>query len=133
MKTVFLAALVLGTTLGGPSLAQDEELGGEFFFTYCASCHGDDATGGGPMASILNVTPPDLTGLAAANGGAFPVTRVVYRIDGRDPVLAHGGPMPIFGDIFEGEVAALKSESGQPILTGKGIADLVAWLETVQR
>ncbi len=133
MKTPILAAFALTASMAGTSLAQDIELGGTYFFTYCASCHGDDAKGGGPMVPVLNVTPPDLTGLSARNGGVFPTARVAYQIDGRDPLLAHGGPMPIYGDLFEGESAALKTQSGQPILVGKGIADVIAWLEAVQQ
>jgi len=133
MKFPFLAAVALTVWMPGQGLTQDIELGGTYFFTYCASCHGDDATGGGPMVPILNVTPPDLTGLTVRNGGTFPTARVAFRIDGRDPLLAHGGPMPIYGDLFEGEAAALKTQSGQPILVGKGIADVITWLEAIQK
>jgi len=128
-----LIAAFIATALYAPmAQAQDPEAGGEHFYYYCASCHGDDATGGGPMTEILNATPPDLTGLAARNGGVFPRSHVVFRIDGRDPNLAHGGPMPIFGDIFGDDMVPLKSETGQPILAGRAIIDLIAWLELVQ-
>ena len=131
MKTCL--ALALAALLpASPVAAQNPAMGGDLFFTYCASCHGEDATGAGPMTSILTIAPPDLTGLAAQNGGVFPRARVAYRIDGRDPLPAHGGDMPFFGDLFEGETAAMKTDSGQPILTGRGIVDLVAWLESIQ-
>ncbi|MEL6210834.1 MAG: cytochrome c, partial [Pseudomonadota bacterium] len=86
----------------------------------------------GRMSAVLTVLPPDLTGLAADNDGVFPVSRVVRQIDGRDPMLAHGGAMPLFGDFFEGDDVAIPSESGQPILTSRPIADVAAWLESVQ-
>jgi len=130
MKQMFAVVLALAAT---PLTAQDAEVGSELFYTYCSSCHGDDATGGGPMSEILNTSPPDLTGLSARNEGIFPRVSVAYRIDGRDPLAGHGGPMPIFGDIFGGEMVALQSATGQPILAGRGIADLIAWLETVQQ
>jgi len=57
---------------------------------------------------------------------------VVRQIDGRDPMLAHGGTMPLFGDFFEGEGVAIAAETGQPILTSRPIADVAAWLESVQ-
>ena len=43
---------------------------------YCANCHGVTAKGDGPIASSLTARPSDLTGLAARNGGAFPVDQV---------------------------------------------------------
>jgi mono/diheme cytochrome c family protein len=131
MKQLCLA-LAMGLAAGAAP-AQDAEIGGRLFFTYCGSCHGDDARGGGVMTAIMNVAAPDLTQLADGNGGVFPRTRVVYRIDGRDPLAAHGGDMPVFGDIFEGTMMPMKAETGQPILTGQGIVDIIAWLESVQR
>ena len=43
---------------------------------YCATCHGRDGKGNGPVAAALKVVPPDLTRLARDNGGAFPRKRV---------------------------------------------------------
>ena len=130
MKHMLAGVLALAAT---PLAAQDAAVGAELFYTYCSTCHGEDATGAGPMTEILNTAPPDLTVLSAANGGDFPRVRVAYRIDGRDPIAGHGGPMPIFGDIFGNQMVALKSATGQPILAGRGIADVMAWLETQQR
>ena len=76
--------------------------------------------------------PPNLRNLTIRHGGTFPVLRVVMRIDGRDPLTAHGSPMPVYGDFFEGNDTALKAETGQPIMTSRAIADLVAFLEAVQ-
>lgn len=121
---------VLAVLAAAPAAAQ--ETGEEIFATFCATCHGSDAAGDGPMAEILMVAPPDLTGLAAANDGVFPVSRVARQIDGRDPLLAHGGVMPLFGAFFEGDGAAIASETGQPIVTSAPIAALITYLESVQ-
>jgi mono/diheme cytochrome c family protein len=117
-----------------PTLADEPDplQGLTLFLDYCAVCHGLDAKGSGPMADVLVVPPADLTQLSASNGGTFPTFRVVRQIDGRDPMLAHGGEMPLFGELFSFEDAAIKSEAGQPIITAQPIADLVAWLESVQ-
>ena len=123
------AALALSASV---ATAQDMRAGASLYATYCAACHGESLQGDGMMTGVLNIAPPDLTGLAARNGGVFPRAMVVYRIDGRDPVPAHGGPMPYFGDLFDGDMAAMKAETGQPILTGRGIIDLVAFLEARQ-
>lgn len=79
-------------SLDGPTL----------YVTYCAVCHGQDATGHGPMASILKTPVPDLTRIAKHNGGAFPFERVADVIDGtRLSGLGHGtSEMPIWGPIF---------------------------------
>ena len=112
-------------------LAQDADVGAELFRHYRATCHGLDATGNGPMAGVLVIQPTDLTALADENG-VFPTARVVARIDGRDPLVSHGSPMPVYGPYFEGEDTAMKTPAGQPILTSKPIVDLVAYLETIQ-
>ena len=114
-------------------MAGDPAEGAETYRLFCATCHGADATGTGPTAELMTLQPTDLTALAAGNGGTFPLARVVMRIDGRDLVLAHGSPMPIFGPFFEGEDIAIKTPAGQPVLTSRPVADLVAWLQTIQR
>jgi hypothetical protein len=41
--------------------------------------------------------------------------------------------MPVFGPFFEGDRSvALKTESGQPVMLSPPVADLVAWLISVQ-
>ena len=129
MKRLSMLLIVLAA----PALAEPDPVTGEGVFrSVCAACHGSDAKGGGPIAELLTVEPPDLTGLAAANDGVFPVFRVVRQIDGRDPMLAHGGQMPVFGQFFDMPDAAIASESGQPIITAQPIADVTAWLATIQ-
>jgi hypothetical protein len=61
------------------------------FRAYCASCHGMDAKGGGPMVASLRVKPADLTRIAARNGGVFPKMRVERIISGEEqPASGHG-------------------------------------------
>ena len=123
----------IAVMLAAPVWAEGDPVAGEGVFrTFCAACHGVDAQGDGPMSSMLTVEPPDLTALALSNGGVFPVFRVVRQIDGRDPMMAHGGEMPVFGALFDYPDGSLKSETGQPIITAQPIADVAAWLESVQ-
>ena len=110
----------------------DANAGEGYFARYCAACHGMEAKGDGPMQEILTVPAPDLSVLSAGNDGAFPLIRVLRQIDGRDPMLAHGGEMPLFGDLFSFQDAVIAAPTGQPIVTAQPIADLVAWLESVQ-
>jgi|FEC22Drversion2_1045045.scaffolds.fasta_scaffold00585_17 mono/diheme cytochrome c family protein len=130
-------ALALALLTALPAAADEIETGNamegaELFATYCTACHGTEGRGDGRMAPILTVLPPDLTGLSARNGGVFPTSKVVFQIDGRDPLLAHGGDMPLFGEFFQGEDTAVASETGQPIMTSQPIADVVAWLRGIQ-
>ncbi|NVO54533.1 cytochrome c [Rhodobacteraceae bacterium B1Z28] len=111
--------------------AQDTETGAELYQHYCATCHGIEATGHGPMAGVLIIQPTNLKTLAGGDG-VFPTARVVARIDGRDPLVSHGSPMPVYGPYFEGQDTAIKTPEGQPILTSQPIVDLVAYLETLQ-
>jgi mono/diheme cytochrome c family protein len=124
--------LLAAALLGLPAAAQDAEFGGLLFESFCSSCHGEDGKGQGQLAAFLAIHPPDLTQLAAGNDGVFPVSRVVRQIDGRDPELAHGGVMPLFGEYFDLSDTAVASETGQPILTAGPIADMVVWLQSVQ-
>lgn len=118
--------------LGATAEAQDTRKGAALFKEHCATCHGVDAQGDGPMAGVLMIKPGDLTLLQADNDGVFPMERVARRIDGRDPLVSHGSPMPVYGHFFEGEDASIKVPSGQPILTSQPIVDLLIYLESLQ-
>ncbi|WP_306115413.1 MULTISPECIES: c-type cytochrome [unclassified Roseovarius] len=132
MKKRGVAAVLMTFLAASSGAAQDAAQGEETYLRYCATCHGLDATGHGPMRSVLTVQPVDLTRLSAGNDGVFPLFRVVKRIDGRDPLVSHGSPMPVYGDYFEGEDVALKTDEGQPILTSAPVADLVAFIRSRQ-
>ncbi len=127
MKYLIPLALLISL----PAAAQ--ESGEELFMRYCATCHGEDAMGDGPMAPLLLEQPADLTGISERAGGTFPVFEVVRKIDGRDPLLAHGGEMPLWGDFFEGDDQAISTEEGQPVMTSAPIVALVEWLREQQR
>jgi hypothetical protein len=128
------AWMVVAAGLAGmPALAEGDVAAGEALYQrHCAVCHGIEATGHGPMVTVLTVQPADLTTLVQRYDGIFPLERVAARIDGRDPLVSHGSSMPVYGDFFEGRDVALKTEAGQPLMTSQPIADLVAWLKTIQ-
>jgi mono/diheme cytochrome c family protein len=122
-----------GLLAAAPLAAQDATVGAGLYAAHCAACHGAEARGNGQKAPELNPAPADLTALAAGNGGDFPLLRVARRIDGRDPLVAHGSPMPVFGPFFEAVPSvALKTASGQPVMLSQPVADLIAWLQAVQ-
>ncbi|MDT8855750.1 cytochrome c [Paracoccaceae bacterium Fryx2] len=125
--------VVAAGLLAGQTAAQDADKGRDLYLRHCASCHGEAGQGNGPMAPTLTLQPPDLTALTERNNGVFPTVRVVMRIDGREPLVAHGSPMPVYGPFFEGIFAAMKAPDGMPIITSQPVVDLVAWLESVQK
>lgn len=101
--TAFAAALLQA----GPPAAEQQPLivsirGDNLYGMYCASCHGEDAKGHGPMAKWLKVPPPDLTRIAARNGGTFPLERVDRIISGDEAVPSGHGTraMPVWGPMF---------------------------------
>ncbi|MBA3909832.1 MAG: cytochrome C [Rhodobacter sp.] len=129
------AWMVVATGLAGlPAFAEGDVATGERLYQgNCAVCHGIEATGQGPMVTALIVQPADLTTLVQRYGGVFPLERVAARIDGRDPLVSHGSSMPVYGSFFEGRDVVLKTDAGQPLMTSQPIADLVAWLKTIQK
>jgi hypothetical protein len=88
-----------------PPLVVHSMYGSDLYKFYCASCHGPDGKGGGPVAQTLKTDPPDLSRLALQNGRVFPRARVEAIIEGRTdpPLRVHGTrEMPVWGPIFRG-------------------------------
>ncbi len=111
----------------------NSKAGQELYMSYCVQCHGIDAKGDGPMAEMLAIDTPDLSSLAARNDGTFPTEVVARQIDGRAPMLAHGGDMPIFGPFLDSDQnIALRLSSGQTMMMGQPLANLIVYLESIQ-
>ena len=117
-----------------PALRADEApemSGAELYRTFCATCHGVQARGDGPVAADLKVAVPDLSSIASRNGGDFPRERVREQIDGQRTRSAHGSrDMPVWG----WELYAVK---GEDTARRKRVAELidrvVGYLESIQR
>lgn len=110
-----------------PSLVIPSMEGADLFRFYCASCHGSEGKGDGPIAPVLVRPPSDLTTIARRNGGLFPTDRIERYVTGdREPTLAHGpGTMPVWGPIFQ----ALDPKDS---LNRIRIANVVAFVESIQ-
>ncbi len=116
-----------------PVFAGDIENGQDIYQGHCAVCHGENALGDGPMAPAMMIKPKNLTLLSIENDGVFPLVRTIKRIDGREELISHGSPMPVYGNFFEGESIMLKTKAGQPIMTSQPIDDLISWMKSVQK
>lgn len=110
-----------------PPLVINSLYGPDVFGFYCASCHGRDAKGHGPVAAALHRQPSDLTMIAKDSGGTFPKTRVEALVThGTLGPDAHGPTeMPVWGPVFAG----LDPSPGR---SKTRIANLVAYLESIQ-
>lgn len=75
----------------------DAAHGAALYAKNCAACHGADAKGDGTESLGLGTPPPDLTGLAARNGGTFPRDYVLTTIDGAARANDPDAAMPEFG------------------------------------
>jgi hypothetical protein len=128
-----LRFLLVAMVAAMPAGAQDLALGEATFLSACAGCHGEAADGDGPMTEILTVEVPDLTGLAVRNGGTFPWLRTVHMVDGTTGLRAHGGPMPVFGTIFEGDTAVADAPDGTPVIMSARVLAVVEYLQSLQR
>jgi mono/diheme cytochrome c family protein len=130
LVAVCAAASVIAQTTGpkNPPLVIGSLAGQDLFRFYCATCHGRDGKGNGPVAAALKVAPPDLTRLARRNGGAFPRERVEAFVTNGGNVLTptHGSSdMPVWGPVFRGL-------DPSDTFVKVRIANLVEYLESIQ-
>jgi mono/diheme cytochrome c family protein len=68
MRTLVLLLLLIAETVQAGDVA-----GRPLYLRYCAACHGREGRGDGPVAPALGEKPTDLTQIAAAHGGQFPL------------------------------------------------------------
>lgn len=86
---------------GKATSAAPDEKGLKLYMTHCASCHGQDGKGQGPVASALKTKPTDLTQIAKKNNGKFDEIHVTTFVDGEKTISAHGTrAMPVWGTHF---------------------------------
>jgi mono/diheme cytochrome c family protein len=113
LKRIILMAVLAGSCFApldaGQSKAKDPTVvilpmyGRGLYEMYCATCHGLDGKGNGPVVPALKVRPADLTTIGRRNGGTFPKDRIeaFVTIGDQAAVPAHGSKtMPVWGPIF---------------------------------
>lgn len=114
MQKWMIAALAAGALA---ACAEDAPIDGPTAYANnCAACHGPTGRGDGPAARALAVAPPDLTQIAARNGGIFPRDAVMSMIDGYQTGAHTGRLMPEFGAGDLGQTVIVEQDGlGTPV------------------
>jgi mono/diheme cytochrome c family protein len=104
--------------------------GEELYRRFCASCHGIQGRGDGPVAASLRVEVPDLTQTARRMHGKDAREQIVRIIDGRYIIGAHGTRlMPVWGeDLTRLELGNPDAERSTQIIIER-LADYVRGLQ----
>jgi mono/diheme cytochrome c family protein len=131
MATVAAASL-LAACVSSPreTLPVAGESGATLYRLNCASCHGVEGYGDGPVAKSLTVPVPDLTRIAARRGGRFAREEVARIIDGLSPFAAHGSrEMPVWGyEFFDPRL----DDEAASALANERVSRLVDYLASIQ-
>ena len=126
-----LALAMVGCTRApAPEPGRADVEGRDIYVRRCASCHGVQGHGDGPIAPVLRTPPTDLTRLAAANAGRFPRAHVLAVVTGEVSPPAHGTrEMPVWSRRFDPPSAAAAAAL---LVTNQQLQRLLAHLESVQ-
>jgi len=128
---VGIALAMLSACVSTPTHSPRQLTGMEMYQQLCASCHGVDGHGDGPVASLIKIGVPDLTRIAQRDGGEFPTEDVRRTIDGRWDRRAHGArDMPVWGWQFYDSSATNDAEERAQV--DSMIGRLVDHLRSIQ-
>lgn len=110
-------------------VAQD---GKRLFMDNCATCHGADGTGNGPMARAMSQSPKNLTLIQVRHDDVFPRAKVMSTIDGYARSDLSGPGMPEFGELLEGDLIPFDSGDGIQTPTPRKLVALLEYIESIQ-
>lgn len=131
-RALSAAALLCASVASAQPVDPEFARGDDEYMAACAACHGENADGNGPIASMFREPVPGLRRLAADNHGVFPVLAIFQIIDGRTAVRAHGNPMPVFGARYRTEIGTEVGAWGaEPAVRGR-VLELVHYLQSIQ-
>lgn len=140
---IFLLSLIFPATVIADVVVKKEPLtwgktarlpGDHLYQNLCAACHNSDGSGNGMASDALGIGAPDLTRIAAVNGGVFPraeIERLIANSDYRNP---HGGsPMPAWEQQFQSVYFRTSRNSLQREAYARDrIRELSDYIETIQ-
>ncbi|MGA3032235.1 MAG: c-type cytochrome [Terracidiphilus sp.] len=103
--------------------------GRQMYASYCASCHGMDGKGNGPVAPALKRQPADLSVLSRNNGGRFPAERVHAVLQFGEEAAAHRtAEMPVWGPVL----TRMDVSAPQPEMRALRVSNLSRYLQSLQ-
>jgi mono/diheme cytochrome c family protein len=127
---IAIAAALASVVVAAPVIGESEGPGADSYRQYCASCHGADGAGDGPVADSLKEKPADLRKLGEHFGTPLHVAHLIDVIDGRDMPRAHGtSDMPVWGKSLIQEVPP---SAGKEAFKRGTIAVIIGYLESIQ-
>jgi mono/diheme cytochrome c family protein len=128
--SVIIAACLIAWAHAAQSAEYATMSGEDLFRRFCASCHGTEGRGDGPVAASLRVEVPDLTRTASRGRDTDPRDRIIRIIDGRHIIGAHGTRlMPVWGeDLALLEIGNPEAERTSQLIIGR-LADYVISLQ----
>ena len=132
MFRIQLLILLAGAVLSGQDKTPRKLIasmeGKDLYKAYCASCHGIDGKGHGPVAAVLKALLPDLTLIAKRNHGAFPKEELEKMIlGGKGSRAAHGSAdMPVWGPVFR----KVENDQDLGLVRVRRLADYLISLQT---
>ncbi|MHA6323540.1 c-type cytochrome [Roseivivax sp. CAU 1753] len=133
-KILIATAFVLSASAGQ---AEDSAivLGKSAYGALCAVCHGVDGKGGGQIAELFEVEPPNLTKLSERADGRFPFADAYQTIVLGMEAPGHGpSEMPVWGDYFMADALEDRGVNATDaifIASGRAFA-LTIYLESIQ-
>ena len=102
------------------------------FMEDCSGCHGPTGTGSRALGLALDPPAPDLTGLAARNGGVFPRNHVMSTIDGLSRGAHFSPAMPEFGASDMGDTTIVENPDGTGTPVPARLLALADYVESLQ-
>lgn len=133
VSSMVLFASLAACAAYAPDWMPEPPEGAPLFADNCAACHGVGGQGGGPLAADLQTAPPDLTLIAARNGGAFPMAQVLSQIDGYTRMQGRDQVMPEYGALLEGPTVPVELAKGELSPVPRPLAAIVAYLQDIQK
>lgn len=99
----------------------------QMYASYCASCHGKDGKGDGPVAASLKMPPTDLTLLSKNNNGEFPDRHIFAVLQIGTEIPSHGtAEMPVWGPILG------RLDKANPDVKQLRISNLIHYMKSIQ-
>jgi mono/diheme cytochrome c family protein len=130
-RTVLIFAASLA--LLAPAASAQDDSGRNEYMVACAGCHGETGMGDGPLAELLKIDTPNLTTIASEKSdGTFPFEYVLWMVDGRKIIRAHGSAMPIWGERYQASATSQRGETAEMVARGRMLS-LVYYLESIQQ